>query len=142
MVVEVGLVAAMLDGRIPEGESEALVTAIRLLPGLRELSEGEINLMLVQAGERTQRGDAWLCEVARGLVHPALRRVAFRMAAMFCAWDGVIEDKEQAFLNWLTRTFGFSDDEAMVMFAQATDQSVPDSGRSVASDGVHSDSPS
>lgn len=120
MVVEVGLVAAMLDDAIPRGESEALVTAIRLLPGLRTLSDEQINLILTRAGQRTQQGDAWLCEVSQRLTHPGLRRVAFRMASMFCAWDGVIDDKEQGYLNFLAKAFELGDEVADALFAEAT----------------------
>lgn len=122
LVVEVGLVAAMLDHRLPKSESDALVTAIRLLPGMRDLSEDQINLLLTRAGDRTRHGDSWLCEVARGLTNQALRRVAFRMAAMFCAWDGVIDEHEQGYLNWLAKAFGLSGDEAHELFEQATGQ--------------------
>jgi tellurite resistance protein len=120
MVVEVGLVAAMLDDAIPDSESSALVTAIRLLPGLRNLSDEEVNLVLSRAGTRTREGDSWLCEVSRRLTNPGLRRVAFRMASMFCAWDGVIDDKEQGYLNFLAKVFEFSPGEADALFAQAT----------------------
>jgi len=120
MVVEVGLVAAMLDDSLPRAESEALVTAIRLLPGLRDLSEEQVNLVLTRAGARTQHGDAWLCEVSHRLTNPGLRRVAFRMASMFCSWDGVIDDKEQGYLNFLAKAFGFSVREADALFAEAT----------------------
>lgn len=122
LVVEIGLVAAMLDDAIPDGESEALATAIRLLPGLKDSTDHDINALLARAGERTGRGDAWLCEVSCGLRHPGLRRVAFRMAALFCAWDGIIDDKEQGFLNWLAKTFELSDDDAMRLFHEATGQ--------------------
>lgn len=121
MVVEVGLVAAMLDDAVPASESEALVTAIRLLPGMRKLTDEHVNLLLSRAGERTGRGDEWLCEVASRLTNPALRRVAFRMASMFCAWDGVIDDKEQGYLNFLAKAFGLTPDEADALFAEATD---------------------
>jgi tellurite resistance protein len=124
LVVEIGLVAAMLDDAIPDGESEALVTAIRLLPGLKDTTENQINELLARAGERTRRGDAWLCEVAHGLRHPGLRRVAFRMAALFCSWDGVIDEKEQGFLNWLAKTFELTDDDAMRLFHEATGQAL------------------
>jgi tellurite resistance protein len=120
MVVEVGLVAAMLDNEIPAGESKALVTAIRLLPGLRDLGDDQVNALLVRAAARTRRGDDWLREVACGLTDRGLRRVAFRLAALFCAWDGVIDDKEQGYLNWLARVFDLDDDEAMRLFAEAT----------------------
>jgi len=120
MVVEVGLVAAMLDDAVPAEESEALVTAIRLLPGMRKLTEEQVNLLLTRAGERTRKGDEWLCEVAQRLTNPGLRRVAFRMASMFCAWDGVIDDKEQGYLNFLARAFGLSPEQADALFAEAT----------------------
>ena len=120
MVVEVGLVAALLDDAIPQAESEALVTAIKLLPGLRDLSDEQVNLVLSRAGARTQQGDAWLCEVGNRLTNPGLRRVAFRMASMFCAWDGVIDDKEQGYLNYLAKAFEFSPTEADSLFAEAT----------------------
>ncbi len=122
MVVEVGLVAAMLDDAIPSAESQALVTAIRLLPGLGNLSEEQVNLVLSRAGQRTQQGDAWLCEVAGRLTHSGLRRVAFRMASMFCAWDGVIDDKEQGYLNFLAKSFDLSSEQADALFAEATGQ--------------------
>ena len=122
MVVEVGLVAAMLDDAIPHAESEALVTSIRLLPGLRNLSDEQVNLILTRAGERTRHGDLWLCEVAKRLTNPGLRRVAFRMASMFCAWSGVINDKEQGYLNFLAKAFGFSASDADALFAEATGQ--------------------
>lgn len=122
MVVEIGLVAAMLDDAIPQGESEALVTSIRLLPGLRNLSDIQVNLILSRAGERTREGDEWLCEVAGRLTNPGLRRVAFRMASMFCSWDGVINDKEQGYLNFLAKAFGLSHGEADALFAEATGQ--------------------
>lgn len=120
MVVEVGLVAAMLDDAIPEDESAALATAIRLLPGLRGISDEQLNVLLSIAGQRTSHGDAWLCEVSMRLTHPALRRVAFRMASMFCAWDGVIDEKEQGYLDFLAKAFGYSPAEASALFAQAT----------------------
>jgi hypothetical protein len=120
MVVEVGLVAAMLDHAIPETESTALVAAIRLLPGLRDLSDEQVNLLLSRAGARTREGDAWLCGIACRLTNPGLRRVAFRMASMFCAWDGIINDEEQGYLNFLAKAFDFSVEEADVLFAQAT----------------------
>lgn len=120
MVVEVGLVAALLDDSIPEAESAALATAIRLLPGLRQISDEQLNLLLSRAGLRTREGDAWLCEVSRRLTNPGLQRVAFRMASMFCAWDGVIDDKEQGYLNFLAKAFGFSVAEADTLFAEAT----------------------
>jgi tellurite resistance protein len=120
MVVEVGLVAALLDGKIPPQESEALVTAIRLLPGLRGLTDEQVNLLLTRAGERTRGGDAWLCEVAHRLINPGLRRVAFRMASMFCSWDGVITEPEQGYLDFLAKAFGFSPELAHQLFAQAT----------------------
>lgn len=122
MVVEVGLVAAMMDNAIPESESTALVTAIRMLPGMRNLSDSDVNLVLSRAGTRAQEGDIWLCDVSRRLTHPGLRRVAFRMASMFCAWDGVIDDKEQGYLNFLATVFEFSPAEADALFAQATGQ--------------------
>jgi tellurite resistance protein len=122
MVVEVGLVAALLDDQVPKGELDALVKAIRLLPGLREISDDDVNGLIARAGDRTRRGDPWLCEVRYGLTHPALRRVAFRLAALFCAWDGVIDDKEQGYLNWLARTFEFSDEETTRLFMEATGQ--------------------
>lgn len=120
MVVEVGLVAAMLDDAIPEDESAALATAIRLLPGLRGISDEQLNVLLSIAGQRTSHGDAWLCEVSMRLTHPALRRVAFRMASMFCAWDGVIDEKEQGYLDFLAKAFGYSPAQASALFAQAT----------------------
>jgi len=120
MVVEIGLVAALLDDQVPKEELATLVKAIRLLPGLRDLSDDSVNLLLARAGDRTRKGDAWLCEVRHGLTHPSLRRVAFRLAALFCAWDGVIDDKEQGYLNWLARTFEFSDEETTALFAEAT----------------------
>jgi hypothetical protein len=124
MVVEVGLVAALLDHKLPEEESAALITAIRLLPGLREISDEEVNQLLLRASQRTQRGDSWLCEVSKGLTNPALRRVAFRLASVFCAWDGVIDDNEQGYLNWLASVFELSDDDAMRLFAEATTETV------------------
>jgi hypothetical protein len=123
MVVEVGLVAAMLDGAVPVGESEGLVTAIRLLPGMRSLTEERVNLLLSRAGERTRRGDDWLCDVANRLTNPALRRVAFRMASLFCSWDGVIDDKEQGYLDFLARAFELTPDQAGALFAEATGHS-------------------
>ena len=122
MVVEVGLVAALLDNQVPREELDALVKAIRLLPGMRDLSDQEVNGLIARAGARTGRGDPWLCEVRYGLKNPALRRVAFRMAAMFCAWDGVIDDKEQGYLNWLAKTFEFTDQETTQLFSEATGQ--------------------
>ncbi len=120
MVIEVGLVADMLDNAIPLAESEALVTAIRLLPGLRDLSDEQINLILSRAGQRTQQGDTWLCQICHRLTNQGLRRVAFRMASMFCAWDGVIDDKEQDYLNFLAKAFELGDTEADALFAEAT----------------------
>jgi len=122
MVLEVGLVAALLDGQMPEDKQQALVTAMRLLPGLRDLAEEDVIRLLARAGESTHRGDAWLCEVFGGLRNPALRRVAFRLAALFCAYDGVIDDKEQGYLNWLSHAFEFTDDETAQLFAEATGQ--------------------
>jgi len=122
LVLEVGLVAALLDGQMPEEKQETLVTALRLLPGLREVSDEDVIHLLARAGESTQRGDAWLCDVARGLREPALRRVAFRLAALFCAYDGVIDDKEQGYLNWLSGVFEFGDEETARLFGEATGQ--------------------
>lgn len=122
MVVEVGLVAALLDDQVPKEELATLVKAIRLLPGMRDLTDEDVNAVLARAGDRTRKGDAWLCEVRHGLTHPSLRRVAFRLAALFCAWDGVIDDKEQGYLNWLAGTFEFSDEETTSLFAEATGQ--------------------
>jgi hypothetical protein len=42
------------------------------------------------------------------------------MASLFCAWDGVIDDKEQGYLNFLAKAFGFSVTEADRLFAEAT----------------------
>lgn len=123
MVVEVGLVAALLDGQMPEDKQQALVTAMRLLPGLRDIADEDVIHLLARAGESTRRGDEWLCEVFGGLKNPALRRVAFRLAALFCAYDGVIDDKEQGYLNWLSHAFEFSDVETAQLFAEATGQS-------------------
>jgi len=61
-----------------------------------------------------------MCEIAHRLTNPGLRRVAFRMAAMFCAWDGVIEDEEQGYLDFLARAFGLDEAEASRLFAEAT----------------------
>lgn len=123
MVLEVGLVAALLDGQMPEDKQQTLVTAVRLLPGLRDLADEDVIHLLAKAGESTRRGDEWLCEVFGGLKNPALRRVAFRLAALLCAYDGVIDDKEQGYLNWLSRAFEFTDDETAQLFAEATGQS-------------------
>jgi hypothetical protein len=128
MVVEIGLVAALLDGKLPEEESTALVTAIRLLPGLRDISDEEVNQMLMRASQRTQKADRWSCHVSKGLTNPALRRVAFRLAAVFCAWDGVIDDNEQGYLNWLASAFELSDDDAMRLFAEATAETMAPAG--------------
>ena len=132
LVVEVGLVGALLDDSIPEGEARALATAIRLLPGLRDLTDEQLNIVLSRAGHRASQGDTWLCEVATKLTHPGLRRVAFRMASMFCAWDGTIDDKEQGYLDFLANAFGYSVAEADSLFAQATGQFGTASSLSVA----------
>jgi hypothetical protein len=58
--------------------------------------------------------------VVHGLTNPALRRVALRMAALFCSWDGEIDDREQGYLDFLAKTFGLSAEEAAELFAQAT----------------------
>ena len=122
LVAEVGLVAALLDGRLPEPKSEAVVTAIRMLPGLHRLSEQQVNQLLARAAGRTQGHQQWLCDVACRLTNAPLRRVAFRMAALFCSWDGVLDDREQGYLDFLARTFGLSSAEAAQLFAQATAQ--------------------
>ncbi len=122
LVVEVGLVAALIDRKITREKSDALATAIRLLPGMRRLTDEEVNLLLTRAGRRTSGNEAWMCEVMHRLTHPGLRRVAFRMAAMFCAWDGVIEDEEQGYLDFLARSFQLSQEEASRLFAEATGQ--------------------
>jgi len=120
LVAEVGLVASLLDGQLPEPKAQGVVTAIRLLPGLRGLGEEQVNMLLARAGQRTEGHRQWLCDVACGLTNPALRRVAFRMAAMFCAWDGVLDDREQGYLDFLAQAFGLSAGEAAELFAQAT----------------------
>jgi hypothetical protein len=122
LVAEVGLVASLLDGRLPEPKSGAVVTAIRMLPGLGQLSEQQLNQLLARAAERTQGHQQWLCDVACRLTNPPLRRVAFRMAALFCTWDGVLDDREQGYLDFLARTFGLSAEDAAALFAQATAQ--------------------
>ncbi len=120
LVVEVGLVAALLDRKISRDKTEALATSIRLLPGMRRITDEQVNLLLARAGQRTSRSDAWMCEVAHRLTHPGLRRVAFRMAAMFCAWDGIIDDEEQGYLDFLARAFGLDAQEASKLFSEAT----------------------
>lgn len=119
LVVEVGLVAALLDRKISKEKTEALATAIRLLPGMRRITDDHVNLLLARAGERSQT-ETWMCEIAYRLTHSGLRRVAFRMAAMFCAWDGVIEDQEQGYLDFLARAFGLNPQEASRLFSEAT----------------------
>lgn len=141
MVVEVGLVAALLDDQVPKEELATLVKAIRMLPGMRDLTDDDVNALLARAGDRTRKGDAWLCEVRRGLTLPTLRRVAFRLAALFCAWDGVIDDKEQGYLNWLAKTFEFSDEETASLFAEATGQIGTVSAHAEGAD-AHPDRPS
>lgn len=120
LVVEVGLVAALLDRKINREKTEALGTAIRLLPGLKAITDDHVNLLLARAGQRTTQSEAWMCEIAHRLTHPGLRRVAFRMAAMFCAWDGVIDDQEQGYLDFLARAFSLDPEEASKLFAEAT----------------------
>jgi hypothetical protein len=122
LVVEIGIAAALLDEHLSTEKSEAVVTAIRLLPGLAALSDQQLTLLLVRAAERTSAGNTWLAKTACALTSPALRRVAFRMAALFCAWDGVIDDREQGYLDFLARALGFSELAADELFAQATDQ--------------------
>ena len=120
LVAEVGLVAALLDKKISREKTDALVTAIRLLPGLKTLTEEQVNVLLANAGHRTGTGETWMCEIAHRLTIPGLRRVAFRMAAMFCSWDGIIDDDEQGYLDFLARAFAFSPDQASLLFAEAT----------------------
>ena len=124
MVAEVGLVAAMLDGTISPLKVDALATAFRLLPGMSKLSDSEVTMLIAQAGARTQGGQDWLCEVAHRIRTTALRRVAFRMAAMFCAWDGVLEQREQEYLYALACAFNFADNVTASLFEQATGWSL------------------
>lgn len=139
MVAEVGLVAAMLDGRIGQQKMAALATAIRLLPGLSRLSESELNLLIARTGARTQKGLDWLCEVAHRIRSQALKRVAFRLAALMCVWSGTLDARQQEFLITLASGFGFSDAAAAALFTAATGwELAPGSGEQAALATEHS----
>ncbi len=120
MVAEVGTVAAMLDGTISPQKVDLLTTTLRLLPGWSGMTDSEVSMMLARTGARTEQGRRWLCEVTHRIRLTALRRVAFRMAAMFCAWDGVLSEREQEYLYALACSFDFSEPETAELFEQAT----------------------
>ena len=120
MVAEIGLVAAALGGAPGADQADAIATAIRLLPGMGQLTESQINAIMAQAGVRTQHGRRWLCEATNGIRSPALRRLAFRMASMFSAWHGDLGERQQEYLSAIAAAFNFSEGEAAKLFSQAT----------------------
>lgn len=120
LVAEIGLVAAALEEEQLTDKAIAVSTAMRLLPGMSELSDSQLNLLMARAGARSERGERWLCETTRAIRVPALRRLAFRMAAMFCAWHGDLATAGQEYLSAIATAFNFSDDEAERLFSQAT----------------------
>lgn len=120
LVAEIGLVAAALDAHQLTDKATAVATALRLLPGMSGLSDSELNLIMARAGARSQDGQRWLCDTTNSIRIPALRRLAFRMAAMFAAWQGALARPAQEYLSALATAFNFSDAEAASLFAQAT----------------------
>lgn len=120
LVAELGLVAATLDGSIGPSKTDALATALRLLPGMRGLTDSEINMIIARTGVRSQDGQRWLCETTNSIRSSPLRRLAFRMASLFSIWGGELGDPQQDYLLALACAFNFSDDEAARLFSRAT----------------------
>ena len=120
LVAEIGLVAAALDEQQLTEKATVVANAMRLLPGMSKLSDSELNVLLARVGARSQDGQRWLCEATNGIRVPALRRLAFRMAAMFAAWQGKLEEPAQEYLSAVATAFNFSDAEAERLFSQAT----------------------
>lgn len=120
LVAELGLVAAALDAAQLPDKATAVATAMRMLPGMGALSDSEIHMIMARAGARSQEGERWLCETTNGIRVPALRRLAFRMAAMFSAWRGDLGKPAQEYLTAIAAAFNFTDDEAARLFSQAT----------------------
>jgi hypothetical protein len=132
MVAEIGLVAAALDEQRLTEKATVVATAMRMLPGMRKLSDSEINMLMARVGARSQDGQRWLCETTNGIRIPALRRVAFRMAAMLSAWQGELGTTAQEYLSAVATAFNFTDAEAAELFNQATGSELLLAGAGVA----------
>jgi hypothetical protein len=120
LVAEIGLVAAALDDQQLTEKATMVAEAMRLLPGMSQLSDSELNVIMARVGARSQDGQRWLCEATNGIRVPALRRLAFRMASMFAAWRGDLAKPAQEYLSAVATAFNFTDAEAERLFSQAT----------------------
>jgi hypothetical protein len=119
LVAQIGLVAAALNGGLTPTKSQVLGHAVRLLPGMRGLSERGIDALVASTADRTERGPQWLCETTHRIRSEPLRRLAFRLATLLCVGDEGLDEQQQGYLTALASGFGFSDREVERLVVQA-----------------------
>jgi hypothetical protein len=120
LVAEIGCVAFALGGNYSRQSTKLLATALRLLPGMRELDEPGIDRLLGRTAEQSERGAAWLCEATHRIRSQPLKRVAFRLAVLLCTHGGPPDARQQEYLLALACGFGFADEDAAALLGQAT----------------------
>jgi len=121
LVAEIACVASALSGRFALDRGRLLLSALRLLPGLRHLDGPGLDRLLARAVAHSERGVAWLCESAHRIRSAPLRRVGFRLAAMLSVDDeGLIAELPQELLLVLASGFGFDAPAALSLLEQAT----------------------
>jgi hypothetical protein len=119
LVAEIGCVALALGGRYSARQTRLLAASLRMLPGMSQLSDSGVDVLLGRAAEHSANGTAWLCETIHRIRSAPLRRLAFRLAALLCSTEGVPGAAQQEYLLALACGFGFSDVQTRELLARA-----------------------
>ncbi len=120
LVAEIGCVALALGGESSPRRARLLQRALRLLPGMGQLTEPALDRLLSRAAAHSAEGGVWLCEATHRIRSPALKRVAFRLAVLLCAAEeGAPNAMQEELLLALACGFGFNERETTELVVRA-----------------------